>query len=264
MDSRLDPELQNFYSSVKTQAKTDHTSYIRAHPEIRQLLNDYFSSLLLHKPPNVYSFTRDYFAYFNKKKEGKEQRPLLIVGGEYCGKREVCGKMLSLYPHLFRYSVGYTTRPMREGEMEGREYHFIDRQEFAQRVKDGDFIAYTEFNGELYGTSKSQIQSIVDSGKVCLVDCSLADADKFVASGLGVNVVYLLPPPVEEIRAKIINAGEDSADKVERQVNLAKNELESLPQKTYIDRQLPHADTNRVVDQIVDYMQGKYPQIILK
>lgn len=75
-----DPELQNFYKDVKQQIKTGHKEYIKEHPEIRQLVNDYFSALLLHKPDNVFSFSKDYFAYFNKQKEGTELPPLVVIG----------------------------------------------------------------------------------------------------------------------------------------------------------------------------------------
>ena len=75
-----DPELQNFYTTVKEGIKTDHQKYIKEHPEIRQLVNDYFSALLLHKPDNVYDFSKKYFAFFNKQKEGEELPPLVVIG----------------------------------------------------------------------------------------------------------------------------------------------------------------------------------------
>lgn len=77
----MDPELQNFYNDIKSEIKGEHADYIKQHPEIRQVLNDYLSNILLHKPEDVYSFTKDYFSFFNQKKETGRPLKLLVVAG---------------------------------------------------------------------------------------------------------------------------------------------------------------------------------------
>jgi guanylate kinase len=77
----MDPELQNFYNDIKSEIKGEHADYIKQHPEIRQVLNDYLSNILLHKPEDVYSFTKDYFSFFNMKKETDRPLKLLVVAG---------------------------------------------------------------------------------------------------------------------------------------------------------------------------------------
>ena len=93
-ESTLDPVLRNYYVDIKKNIMEDHNTYIQSHPELRQLLNDYMSSLLLHKPDDVFKFTKDYFSFFNKKgKDGAEEqpaindiKPLIIVGPSGVGK----------------------------------------------------------------------------------------------------------------------------------------------------------------------------------
>ena len=83
----LDPELRNYYVDIKQSIQKDYAEYIGKHPEIRQLMNDYMSSLLLHKPENVYKFTRDYFAFFNKDaKEPIGPKPFIVIGPSGVGK----------------------------------------------------------------------------------------------------------------------------------------------------------------------------------
>lgn len=85
----LDPELRNYYVDIKQTLSSDYTQYIKEHPEIRQLMNDYMSSLLLHKPENVFAFTKDYFAFFNKDGENKKSKgplPLIVCGPSGVGK----------------------------------------------------------------------------------------------------------------------------------------------------------------------------------
>lgn len=84
--NKMDPELKNFYIDIKNTIKDENTSYINMHPEIRQLLNDYMSSLLLHKPEDVFSFTKEFFSFFNKNVEDKLILPLLVVGPSGVGK----------------------------------------------------------------------------------------------------------------------------------------------------------------------------------
>ena len=82
----LDPELKTYYLQVKDEVKKEHSSYIAKHPEIRQLLNDYLSTLLLEKPEDIYSYTQDYFSFFNSEKESVQHKPLVISGPSGVGK----------------------------------------------------------------------------------------------------------------------------------------------------------------------------------
>ena len=83
---KLDPELQTFYTDIKNGIRKDYGKYFQNHPEIRQILNDFVSTLLLHKPDNTYDFARDYFKFYNQHEEAKSLKPLIIVGPSGCGK----------------------------------------------------------------------------------------------------------------------------------------------------------------------------------
>jgi Regulatory subunit of type II PKA R-subunit. len=82
----LDPELKTYYLKVKDEIKKEHIDYLSQHPEIRQLLNDFLSTLLLEKPEDVYKFAQEYFAFFNKEKENVQYKPLVISGPSGVGK----------------------------------------------------------------------------------------------------------------------------------------------------------------------------------
>lgn len=83
---KLDPELKTYYMQVKDEVKKEHNAYISAHPEIRQLLNDFLSTLLLEKPEDVYDYAQDYFSFFNTEKEPVQYKPLVISGPSGVGK----------------------------------------------------------------------------------------------------------------------------------------------------------------------------------
>ncbi len=82
----FDPELKTYYLNVKEEIKKEHVDYLGQHPEIRQLLNDFLSTLLLEKPEDVFRFAQDYFSFFNKEKEVIQHPPLVISGPSGVGK----------------------------------------------------------------------------------------------------------------------------------------------------------------------------------
>lgn len=83
---KLDPELKTYYLQVKDEVKKEHSNYINKHPEIRQLLNDFLSTVLLEKPDDVYVYAQEYFSYFNTEKEPQQYKPLVLSGPQGVGK----------------------------------------------------------------------------------------------------------------------------------------------------------------------------------
>ena len=82
----LDTELKSYYLKVKETIKKEHVEYLAKHSDIRELLNDFLSSLLLEKPDDVYKYAQEYFSFFNKQKEIVADKPLIIVGPSGVGK----------------------------------------------------------------------------------------------------------------------------------------------------------------------------------
>lgn len=85
-NKNFDSELQAYFGKIKNEIKEEHVSYLKSHPELRQILNDFLSSCLLEQPENVYSYARKFFSYFNYTKDIKRLRPLVITGPSGVGK----------------------------------------------------------------------------------------------------------------------------------------------------------------------------------
>ena len=82
----FDPELKTYFSKIKEEIKLEHVEYMKSHPELRDILNDFISSLLLDKPENIYNYAKDYFSFFNVKKKNEQSRLLVICGPSGVGK----------------------------------------------------------------------------------------------------------------------------------------------------------------------------------
>jgi len=82
----FDPQLQTYFSHIKEEIKSEHVQYVKSHPEIRDILNDFLSSLLLEKPEDIYHYARKYFSFFNVDKQMENQRIIVISGPSGAGK----------------------------------------------------------------------------------------------------------------------------------------------------------------------------------
>lgn len=89
----LDPELKTYFAKIKEEIKLEHVQYIKSHPEIRDILNDFLSSLLLEKPQDIYVYARKYFSFFNVEKK-ITPLPLLVISGP-SGAGKVCISYIS-------------------------------------------------------------------------------------------------------------------------------------------------------------------------
>ena len=85
-NKNFDSELQAYFGSINNEIKEEHVSYLKSHPELRQILNDFLSSCLLEQPENVYGYAKKFFSYFNYSKDINKLRPLVITGPSGVGK----------------------------------------------------------------------------------------------------------------------------------------------------------------------------------
>lgn len=115
------------------------------------------------------------------------------------------------------YSVSFTTRAARAGEMDGREYHFVSREEFEQKIADSEFIEYAEVHGNMYGTSLKQINAITDEGRDVILEIDVQGADAVLAKVPEALSIFIMPPSFEVLKDRLTaRATEDAEDLARR------------------------------------------------
>ena len=97
-------------------------------------------------------------------------RPLVLCGPSGVGKSTIVERIKKAFPNAFALSVSHTTRNPREGEKDGVNYFFTDRETMKNSIDNDDFIETAEFSGNMYGTSKSAVESVIQHGKICILD----------------------------------------------------------------------------------------------
>jgi guanylate kinase len=140
------------------------------------------------------------------------------------GKTTVARHLLSLHPE-WRFSISATTRSKRPNEEHGRDYFFLSRQEFVDRVGSGDMIEYEEIFGNLYGTLRSEVQRAIDAGETILFDVDVKGALSLRrAFPDDTLLVFIAPPDLTILETRLRARSTESEDQL--RVRLERAEME--------------------------------------
>lgn len=165
----------------------------------------------------------------------KGKRGVLFVfsGPSGVGKGTLKAKLFEEFADQIAYSVSATTRGPREGEVDGKDYFFISRQEFERRVKNNEFLEHAEFAGNCYGTPRAYVEKLLDSGMNVVLEIDVQGALQVMKSMPECVSVFILPPSFEELEHRLRGRGTETEEKVRERLETAKRELPYAPQYDY-------------------------------
>ena len=150
------------------------------------------------------------------------------------GKTTIAKKLLAEDDNL-SLSVSATTRPMREGEVDGRDYHFIDRAAFDAMVAEDAVLEWAEVFGNCYGTPRAQIAAGLEQGRDFLFDVDWQGAQQLSQRAReDVVSVFLLPPSIDELEARLRGRGTDKDEVIESRMARARDEISHWDGYDYI------------------------------
>lgn len=149
------------------------------------------------------------------------------------GKGTLIQRVLNEVPNL-SYSVSYTTRGPRNGEVEGREYFFVRPEKFEEMVAAGEFLEWAHVHGKLYGTSRHQVSREVFEGRDIILEVDVQGAASVRELVTDSVSVFILPPSLEILRQRLITRGTDSSDELELRLRNAPEELKSYKTFDYV------------------------------
>ena len=165
----------------------------------------------------------------------KGKRGVLFVfsGPSGVGKGTLKAKLFEEFADRIAYSVSATTRGPREGEVDGKDYFFISRQEFERRVQNNEFLEHAEFAGNCYGTPRAYVEKLLDSGMNVVLEIDVQGALQVMKSMPECVSVFILPPSFEELEHRLRGRGTETEEKVRERLETAKRELPYAPQYDY-------------------------------
>ncbi|XP_034104602.1 MAGUK p55 subfamily member 7 isoform X1 [Drosophila nasuta] len=128
-------------------------------------------------------------------------RPVVLIGAPGVGRNELRRRLIARDPEKFRSPVPYTTRPMRIGEVPGREYIFVARDKMDADIEAGKFVEHGEYKGHLYGTSAESVKSIVNAGCVCVISPHYQAIKTLRTAQLKPFLVHIKPPELGVLKS---------------------------------------------------------------
>ncbi len=131
-------------------------------------------------------------------------------------------------------SISCTTRPPRPGEMDGREYHFIDIADFHRRIQADDFLEWAEVHGNFYGTSKKWIADQLTAGNDVLLEIDWQGAQKVRKLFPQAIGIFILPPSLDELERRLTGRGTDSSEVITRRLAAAQAEMRHVSEFDYV------------------------------
>ena len=177
----------------------------------------------------------------------------VITGPSGVGKGTLIRELLSRVPDL-ELSVSATTRAPREGEVDGRDYHFLTPEQFEQRKEENDFLEFATYSSNRYGTLRSEVDRCLDAGKSVVLEIEVQGAQQVRAAEPESVQIFIAPPDPAVLRERLIGRGTDSTEAIDERLKVAEQELAAQDD---FDHQIVNDDVTRASNELVEVVRGE-------
>lgn len=181
-----------------------------------------------------------------------ERGKLFVISGPSgVGKGTLVG-LLAKEPDVW-VSVSATTRAPREGEVDGKDYFFMTKEEFERKVSEGGFIEWAEYSGNRYGTLKDVVHEHLDAGQNVILEIEVQGAAQVKEKIPEAKLIFIAPPSLEELETRLRGRGTETDEVIVRRLETAKVELE---EKMKYDIVLVNDDLDSTFEELRDYVRN--------
>ncbi len=176
---------------------------------------------------------------------------IVVSGPSGAGKSTLIKASLDAIPDL-GYSISATTRKPREGEVDGREYIFLDRETFERWIEEGEFLEWAEYSGNLYGTPERKVEEYLAAGRSVILEIELQGARLVRRKRPDAEMIFVRAPSLAETRKRLEGRKTETGDAVETRMATAELEVAA---RTEFDHEIVNADRERATEEIIALMR---------
>lgn len=159
---------------------------------------------------------------------------LVVLSGPSGSGKDTVLEKLKQTDTVFDKTVSATTRQMRDGEVDGVDYYFIDKSTFEEKIENGYFLEYTVYNGNYYGTPKSEVEKHIDKGGCILLKIEVEGAGNIRKAIPEALSIFIIPPSLEELERRLRGRGTETEESFKERFETAKDELSRAEEYDYV------------------------------
>lgn len=174
-------------------------------------------------------------------------RLIVVSGPSGAGKSTLIRQALSDIPGL-AYSVSATTRKPRRGEVDGRDYIFLSREEFERWIEEEKFLEWAEYSGNLYGTPEAKVEEALAEGRSIILEIELQGARKVREKRPDAVMIFVRAPSLEETRKRLEGRATENTEALELRMTTALGEVEAMSE---FDREVVNGDRGQAREDMI-------------
>ena len=184
-------------------------------------------------------------------------RGLLVVisGPSGVGKGTVRKALFQMQNHNLTYSVSMTTRKMRDGEIDGKDYYFVSEEKFKEYIKEGKMLEYAKFVGNYYGTPKDKVEENLDKGQEVVLEIEVEGATQVKKQMPDCVMIFIAPPSKEALYERLKKRGTESEEIIRERIEKANREFEKAQNYDYI---VVNDEVNNAADRIMAIIRAEH------
>ena len=250
-----DQELFSYFRDRNTTLCQDNFNFLMEHPEVKRLLNDYLSNILLHKPDDVFKFTKDYFKFLCDK--GESHKLVVLVGPNSVGKTTMIDYIIKQFSNDFMKPLFRSTLKNDNG------YKLMDIEEHSNGLKNNLFV-YDRFDTEkkeYISLEKSEIEKIQKEGKIAILEIDLEGAKKMNNLDIEANFIGILPPSLDALRHRIKEHTKLNTEKINAELEKASDEIKEIEKYTFFMFRIINDELEAGLKDIKNAMISLYPKL---
>ena len=180
---------------------------------------------------------------------------IVLSGFSGAGKGTIMKHLLEAHPNDYNLSISATTRGMREGEMDGREYFFKTREEFDSMIANNELLEYATFNGNSYGTLRAYVEKLISEKKDVILEIEIQGALQVKKMYPDALLLFTMPPSAEELKNRLVGRGTETDDVIAQRLAISNTEAEIMDSYDYL---IINDSLEKAVDQVHNIIQAEH------